>query len=79
MTQLSSAGSPGFSAGVTADLSEGQIINGKIAVWMNGSLRPVERWEAVHELSWLSGSPIPETQARARRIRAALEQAGAVQ
>lgn len=58
---------------------EGSIINGRILVWMDGSLRHASPAEAWSEWLWLTFSTLPETQARARAIRAALDQVGHLQ
>lgn len=58
---------------------EGSIINGRVLVWMDGLLRPVTPAEAWSEWLWLTLSPLPETRARARVIRAALDQLGHLQ
>lgn len=61
------------------DAPEGSIINGRIMVWMDGLLRPATPSEAWSEWLWLATSPLPETQARARAIRAALTAVGHLQ
>ena len=48
-------------------------------VWMDGLLRAVTPSEAWSEWLWLATSPLPETQARARAIRAALTAVGHLQ
>jgi len=48
-------------------------------VWMDGLLRPTTPSEAWSEWLWLATSPLPETQARARAIRAALTAVGHLQ
>jgi hypothetical protein len=58
---------------------EGSITDGRIMVWMDGVLRPVAPSEAWSEWLWLVTSPLPETQARARALRAALDQVGHLQ
>ena len=60
-------------------VGEGSIINGRIMVWMDGLLRPATPSEAWSEWLWLATSPLPETQARARAIRAALTAVGHLQ
>ena len=60
-------------------VGEGSIINGRVLVWMDGSLRHATPAEAWSEWLWLTLSPLPETRARARVIRAALDQIGHLQ
>ena len=60
-------------------VGEGSVINGHVMIWMDGLLRPVTPAEAWSEWLWLAFSPIPATQARARSIRAALDQVGYLQ
>lgn len=60
-------------------VGEGSVINGRIMVWMDGLLRPATPSEAWSEWLWLATSPLPETQARARAIRAALTAVGHLQ
>lgn len=60
-------------------VGEGSIVNGRIMVWMDGLLRPATPSEAWSEWLWLATSPLPETQARARAIRAALTAVGHLQ
>ena len=62
-----------------ASTPEGSVINGRIMVWMDGLLRPATPSEAWSEWLWLTTSPLPETQARARAIRAALTAVGHLQ
>ncbi|MFT6427333.1 MAG: hypothetical protein ACJAVC_000598 [Brevundimonas sp.] len=72
---------PAAKASVTANngTEEGSVINGRIMVWMDGLLRPATPSEAWSEWLWLATSPLPETQARARAIRAALTAVGHLQ
>lgn len=58
---------------------EGSVINGRVMVWIDGLLRPATPSQAWSEWLWLAMSPLPETQARARAIRAALNQVGHLQ
>lgn len=80
---LSSAAKAGAAQARTAipnkDAPEGSVINGRIMVWMDGLLRPATPSEAWSEWLWLATSPLPETQARARAIRAALTAVGHLQ
>lgn len=80
---LSSAAKAGAAQARSAipnkDAPEGSIINGRILVWMDGSLRHATPAEAWSEWLWLTFSTLPETQARARAIRAALDQVGHLQ
>jgi len=72
---------PAAKAPTTAknSVGEGSIVNGRIMVWMDGLLRAVTPSEAWSEWLWLATSPLPETQARARAIRAALTAVGHLQ
>ena len=60
-------------------VGEGSVINGRVMVWIDGLLRPATPSQAWSEWLWLAMSPLPETQARARAIRAALNQVGHLQ
>lgn len=61
------------------DAPEGSVINGRVMIWIDGLLRPATPSQAWSEWLWLAMSPLPETQARARAIRAALNQVGHLQ
>lgn len=50
------------------------VERGQLFLMDCGQYQPVTRWRAVGVLAELVGSPFPETQERARQIRAALKE-----
>lgn len=82
MTPLPTARTPADVQSVSAAKNcagEGCIINGEIVVLDLGTLRPVSPMRAWNEWFSVVGSPSPQCQARARVLRAALDQIGYLQ
>ena len=57
-----------------ADLPHAYVQNGDLYIMTGGRFRKADGWDAIFSLLALEGSPFPESQERARQIRAALKE-----
>lgn len=56
------------------DAAHAFVKNGDLFIMTGGRFRKADGWDAIFSLLALEGSPFPESQERARQIRAALKE-----